>query len=639
MDKQHKILNSKVQIPELQKNLIIRERLLKSVDVCPEKMLILYGTVGYGKTVLMSHYIRLYEIPCAWYHLDEMDNDPWTFFIYLTAALKNVWEDFDFDMDHVTEGGDNVFRQAAIDLTIQINTFLKRPEYAGRKLTLVLDDFQVIDNEALYSVIALIMQYSSENLRIFMATKSCLPAFTAAFLLRATARIIQTDALAFTRAEVTAVLERMLHRTIPEAVAASIYKKVEGWPAGTMFVAQYMKQTGIPQGEPDWEQINDEALIQNYIMHELYKKLPYDIQQFLVKTSVLDEINVRLCNAVMGTSNARSILNYLLQENLFILRISKSTGSYRYHSLFKLFLQNYIFPEQKKEILERAASFYIQEGNVDRARACYEQCGSRAAQELTASGNTTAADEPTQIYMQYFGPFKVLLGKENHEMSWRTRKAAELFALLGERQGKAIKRNELLSLLWPEDYPNNAVAMLHNMLYHIRRELAPYGMSQLIEYKNKEYLMPADCLTSDLSRIRAVCRMVELGNTSEVAQSEGLFTAYWGTFLDGVENSWCAQQKYYYEKSFVDGCQLLGTYYISRAEFKKAAVFLQSGLEVDVYSESMAVMLMDCYSKMQDRKNGKSFFEKIRRIYKTELGIEPGEDFTRAYEACINSQT
>lgn len=635
MDKQYKIINSKVQIPELQKNLIIRERLLKSIDVCPEKMLILYGTVGYGKTVLMSHYIRLYEVPCAWYHLDEMDNDPRTFFIYLTAALGNVWADFDFDIENGGAGYGGDFFQAAMDLTIQINAHLKRPDYAGRKLTLVFDDFQVIDNEILFSVIALIMQYSDGKLRIFLATKSCLPAFTAAFLLRDTARIIKTDALVFTQAEVTAVLERMTRRTIPAAVAASVYKKVEGWPAGTMFVAQYMKQTGVPLGEPDWERINDEALIQNYMMHELYKKLPFDIQQFLVKTSVLDEINVRLCNAVMGVSNARSILNYLLQENLFILRISKSAGSYRYHSLFKVFLQNYIFPEQKKEILDRAASFYIQEGNVDRALACYEQCGNQeAARGLRPK---PAVSEGTQIYMQYFGPFKVFLGRDGHEISWRTKKAAELFALLGERQGKSINRNELLAMLWPEDYPNNAVAMLHNMLYHIRRELAPYGLSQLIAYKNKEYFMPAEQLTSDLGRIKAVCGLVEQGNTPEVIKSEDLFMSYWGTFLDGVENTWCSQQKYYYEKSYVDGCQLLGAYYMGQALYKKAAVFLQSGLDVDVYAEAMAVMLMDCYSKMQDRKNGRSFFEKIRRIYKKDLGIEPGADFTRAYEACINN--
>lgn len=619
MDKQFRILNSKVQIPELQKSLIIRERLLKSVDSCSEKMLILYGTVGYGKTVLMSHYIRLYEIPCAWYHLDEMDNDMRTFLAYLTAALKNVWPDFEFKGDSYPS-----FRQAAIALTIQINTFLMSPKSRGHRLALVFDDFQVIDNEDIFSFVSLIMQYSSEHLRIFLATKSCLPAFTAAFLLRDTARVLRIDELAFNLTEVTSVLERITHQSIPEPVASSVYHKVEGWPAGTMFVAQYMKQSGVPEIEPDWDMINDQALIQNYIMHELYKKLPFDIQQFLVKTSVLDEVNVRLCNAVLGITNSRGILNYLLQENLFILRISKGAGSYRYHSLFKLFLQKYIYPEQKKEILDRAAQFYMQEGNVDRA----------AAIQPPAAPQT----ERPYIYMQYFGAFKVFLGTQSHEMSWRTKKAAELFACLGEREGKAVNRNDLLNLMWPEEYPNNAVAMLHNMLYNIRRELAPFGLEQLIQYKNRQYSMSMEHISSDLSQIKKACVAVESGKLSDVLEVEALFLSFWGDYLGGMENTWCTQQKYYYEKCYLDGCEMLGAYYMELGNYKKSADFLQSGLSVDIYSESMAVMLMQCYTVMQDRKSGKAFYEKIRKTYKDELDVEPGADFIRAYEACIHGQ-
>ena len=83
---------------------------------------------------------------------------------------------------------------------------------------------------------------------------------------------------------------------------------------------------------------------------------------------------------------------------------------------------------------------------------------------------------------------------------------------------------------------------------------------------------------------------------------------------------------------------MLGIYYMKQGNYKKSAEFLQAGLAVDTYSESMAVLLMQCYSGMQDRKSGKSFFERLRKTYKAELGVEPGADFAKAYEACINGQ-
>ena len=118
------------------------------------------------------------------------------------------------------------------------------------------------------------------------------------------------------------------------------------------------------------------------------------------------------------------------------------------------------------------------------------------------------------------------------------------------------------------------------------------------------------------------------GKLSDVLEVEALFLSFWGDYLGGMENTWCTQQKYYYEKCYLDGCEMLGAYYMELGNYKKSADFLQSGLSVDIYSESMAVMLMQCYTVMQDRKSGKAFYEKIRKTYKDELDVEPGADLS-----------
>lgn len=65
-----RLLESKVQIPDVQKNFQTRETLLG--ELCQEKarILVFHATIGYGKTVLMSQYGRLEGHVCAWYHLD-----------------------------------------------------------------------------------------------------------------------------------------------------------------------------------------------------------------------------------------------------------------------------------------------------------------------------------------------------------------------------------------------------------------------------------------------------------------------------------------------------------------------------------------------------------------------------------------
>lgn len=657
---EYKILYSKVQIPEIQKNLIIRERLLKKLDNIKQKIVILHGTVGYGKTVLLSQYIRLYEIPCAWYHLDAIDNSMLTFLEYLTAALSHIWQDFSFSFGSYveTEAGPDT-EQLSRDFVVYLNGFLKRQEHSGRRIALVLDDFQSVQNPEIFLFISRLATHSFHNLRLFLATKSSLPEFCAAFIVRDEAQVIGMDELAFMWEEVSNVLERILHQDIAPEVSGNVYKKTEGWPAGTMFMAQYFRRTGGVSSEPDWEVVSDEALIQNYIMNELFCKLSYDIQQFLIKTSVLDELSVDLCNYSLGITDARSTLNYLIQEGMFILRIDKGSGYYRYHSIFKMFLMRSIFPVQKKEILDRAAAWYLKRGNIDRALACWIQNDSR---DEVARGlaqfepmlirekqddivhrcrvylnmeDIPEKQENAVLLLRYFGSFRAVIGEDGHEMAWRTKKTAELFAYLAIRGQKAVKRDALLKLLWPEDFPNNAVAMLHNMFYNLRKELTPYGQNERIQYVNKEYSMDTFGIDSDLELIDESCRAVEAKDMIYLAQHGERFYEYWGVFLEDMENSWCVQKRYYYEKCFLDGCELLGQYFIKKGRYTSAVKVLKAGLGVDTYSESMALMLMKCYARLQERKEGKRFYEKLCRIYRSDLGISPGRGFVSAYEECI----
>lgn len=677
----YQILHSKIEVPELQKNLVIREQLIKMLHQMPEKMVILHATVGYGKTVLMSHYVQLYEVPCAWYHLDNMDNNLYTFFEYLSASFRRVWPDFSFDIySYLDNTAEN---QACMDFVMYLNQFLSRSQNDKYKFVLVLDDFQVIQNEDIFFFIDLLMEHSSSRLRIFLATKSGLPGFVAAFILREKACVLDAETLAFTFGEVVSVLEKMTHQNIDDYVSKHVFKKVEGWPAGTMFVAQYFKQIGHVQRDLDWNIISDESLIKYYIMNELYKKLPYDIQQFLIHTCVLDEISVNLCNSVLQIHNARSTLDYLLQENLFILRVNRGSGNYRYHSLFQLFLQKYILPEQKKNILERAADYYLRCGNIDRAvdyyvrsgnhkkveqyfisygmnwlhqkqfqllKCCMEyleqpdgenfmspECKKVAEQVSLQMGKSKKQSKHTvSVYVQCFGPFKVYLGDEHYEMAWRTKKTSELFAYLTELQGKAVKRSKLLENLWPEDYPNNAVAMLHNMFYNIRKELASFQINDLIQYTNRQYSMNMDMVASDLYAIQELCQAVEREDIDVLVKNKEKFFTYWGTYFDGIENVWCSMKKYYYEKCFLTGCDLLGTYLEQQGMLSEAARVLKAGLEVDAYSETMAQNLMGCYAQLQDKKEGKKLYNYVCRIYESELGIQPGQAFIKAYEACIH---
>jgi LuxR family maltose regulon positive regulatory protein len=90
------ILTTKLFIPTARENAIVRpylvEKLLSSVDR-PGSFALVSGPAGFGKTTLLSEFIAGHQQPAAWVSLDEGDNDPLRFWMYLIAACRSILED------------------------------------------------------------------------------------------------------------------------------------------------------------------------------------------------------------------------------------------------------------------------------------------------------------------------------------------------------------------------------------------------------------------------------------------------------------------------------------------------------------------------------------------------------------------
>jgi ATP/maltotriose-dependent transcriptional regulator MalT len=78
-------------------------------------------------------------------------------------------------------------------------------------------------------------------------------------------------------------------------------------------------------------------------MEEVLSHQPQDIQDFLLQTSILENLNGSLCDAVIGMRNqklavegrsSQEILEYLERENLFLVSLDSDRLWYRYHHLF-----------------------------------------------------------------------------------------------------------------------------------------------------------------------------------------------------------------------------------------------------------------------------------------------------------------
>ena len=113
-------------------------------------------------------------------------------------------------------------------------------------------------------------------------------------------------------------------------------------------------------------------------MYELFRKLPFDLQEFLKKSSVLEYLDSRVCNAVAQIRNSSGQLRYLIQENMFIQKTEGNFEVYRYHSMFRDFLKSQLTEEEQVELCGRAAVYYLGNGQSQQALEYALMANSRA---------------------------------------------------------------------------------------------------------------------------------------------------------------------------------------------------------------------------------------------------------------------
>ncbi len=155
----------------------------------------------------------------------------------------------------------------------------------------------------------------------------------------------------------------------------------EGWVTGLQFTDPNLVQgKGAIHPSPSAAVGID---VFDYLGQQVFERQPEWLQLFLFRSSLLEEFDAALCEAVLASfystrQDWSKIINLILQKNLFALPVGANGQWLRYHHLFRDFLQERFRnerPEEASAILQRLAQFHEAHGNWEKAYQLYKQLG------------------------------------------------------------------------------------------------------------------------------------------------------------------------------------------------------------------------------------------------------------------------
>ncbi|MGG1658714.1 BTAD domain-containing putative transcriptional regulator [Brevibacillus sp. NRS-1366] len=348
-----KIIESKLSIPDFSPYLV-RDRLFSFLEKNLDRSLVcLTGDAGYGKTTLLSSFIKIKEIPTVWYQVGHADRYPHVFLSYLKAGVSRI-------MQHEVEA---VYVQPEC-IEEELQQLLNLLSTWPTRLLIVLDDYQWVDqSKQIQEMVAKLALHSAKTIT-FVITSRVRPALPLVKLrLQQNLVELKTRDLAFSKEETNQFFNQLHHLHLQEHEIEFVVSRTEGWIASLQLIYDLIKEMSNAQRHRFWSDFKGIPDLYDYLGSEVLASQPDDIQQFLCKTSLLAELQENIVNQYLDIDDTKSVLDHLLAHHLFIYRTEE--GAYKYHQLLRMFLYERLIKKSDQQQINayHQKLAHIYEGN------------------------------------------------------------------------------------------------------------------------------------------------------------------------------------------------------------------------------------------------------------------------------------
>ncbi|MGM0846562.1 MAG: BTAD domain-containing putative transcriptional regulator [Bacillota bacterium] len=413
------VIQSQLMPPPVKESFMRRANLHKKLASIPQYPLtILHARAGYGKSTALTLFAHDIKVNSCWYSISPNDDDIVPFLTKLVHAVKTQHPGFgstiltELQMLHNHISEDQLW--SLISMVVNEAIGLQTP------VIVILDDYHHVQKSMIIEKwMKHFLEYLPSNLHVVISSRSK-PAWGILTSLKVKGELLEItqDDLKLSSAEIEHLLEDSYDITIDSRDLQRIHQLTEGWA-----IAVHMLAGNFRNGEFSGSCLDNrsETLqdLFDFLALEVLSKQPFGHQEFLLKTSILDELTPEVCDAVLEMTDSHTVLAKLSQQNVFIQEIDRR--KYRYHALFKEFLQNQLRrkSEDERAGLNRNAARFFEHENIESAVYHYLEVDEfeRAAHVISQSGKDLLMKGKLQTLLDYLKPIPEEL-KSKYPILW-----------------------------------------------------------------------------------------------------------------------------------------------------------------------------------------------------------------------------
>ncbi len=360
-------LKTKLYIPQLKSGFVTRNRLIDQLNAefkkesgFSRKLTLISAPAGYGKTTLVRQWVDDFLPRVAWLTLDENDNQLLFFLNCLIAAIRTVEKDACSETLEFIKGNSMLPGEPRVPVKEAIIHFSNDLLAIKKPLLVALEDYHHINNKEIQTLLTAVIENLPPSVHFVVTTRTDPPWPLHRWRVKRELMELRQRDISMVNQEAQVFLNDLMGCNLAGPEIELLMEKTEGWPASLQMVALSLKGSdNIPEFLRDFT--GNSRYILDYFTDEVLKGQREELQEFLLKTSILDNFTATLCNHVLDRENSQDLLEELEKVNLFIIPEDNSREWYRYHPLFSQLLRFNLkksYPESIEQLHLKASQWY-----------------------------------------------------------------------------------------------------------------------------------------------------------------------------------------------------------------------------------------------------------------------------------------